>query len=117
MGFFKRIMDESREQEKMVIQAQITADTIAEEQRRRNTCKLCKAIFSEGVPYQYTMFGNPKSYICKDCAKRIGHISTSSNDSKPKKAKVTNLSKGIYYVDGKGNISQILDKPFKSKTK
>jgi len=45
-----------------------------EEDRKRHTCKLCKRIFSEGYPYQYTMFGNPKSYVCMSCAKSRGLV-------------------------------------------
>lgn len=68
MGFFKKIMEE----EKMMMQAVMVAEETTEAQRRMSTCKICEKIFSEGYPYQRTMFGKPKNYVCKGCAKKIG---------------------------------------------
>ncbi|MBI2630217.1 hypothetical protein HYW76_03880 [Candidatus Pacearchaeota archaeon] len=71
MGILKWMHEQGmKESEKMIERVQL-AEEIAEEQRKIHTCKVCKAIFSEGIPYQYGMFGKVKSYVCINCAKNM----------------------------------------------
>lgn len=65
---------QGKKDEERLIQAAMTAYMVAEDQKIRTTCKKCKKIFSEGIPYKKTMFGNPKNYVCTECAKKLGLI-------------------------------------------
>jgi len=60
--------------EKNFIQAGMIAAQLEALQEERTTCKKCKKIFSEGYPYQKTMFGKVKNSVCKECAKSLGLI-------------------------------------------
>ena len=68
----KWMWEQGKKDEERIRQAAITADMIAKEQRNISTCKICKRIFAEGIPYQKTITGRPKNYICVNCAKNIG---------------------------------------------
>jgi uncharacterized CHY-type Zn-finger protein len=72
MGLFKWMMEQSRKDEQKLIAAAMAAEMVKEEYKKMHTCKVCKRIFTEGIPYQYTMFGKPKSYVCTTCAKNMG---------------------------------------------
>ncbi len=77
MGFLKKIFQEDEQVKEWIkadMQARIIAERLAEEREIRTTCKKCKKIFSEGIPYKKAMFGNPKNYVCKECAKELGLI-------------------------------------------
>ena len=124
-NMWRNAQEESKAQERAFIQAQMTADAI----KQSHTCKICKKIFSEGVPYQRGVFGGVKSYICKDCAnsrglagqKKMGFgeavgnlavaVAQSRLKTKQKKAK------GIVYVNGSGKLMEVKTKKGGSKEK
>lgn len=74
MGIVKWMWEQAKKEEQMAIQAAMTANMMAEEHKKMHTCKMCKRIFSEGIPYKNTIFGKPKSYVCTSCAKDVGLI-------------------------------------------
>ncbi len=50
-------------------------DHMKKEWERTNTCKWCKKIFrGDGYPYQRTILGKVKNYVCEDCAKKLGLV-------------------------------------------
>jgi len=62
--------EERREQ----LRGEIKKD-MRKEWERTNTCKKCGKIFrGEGYPFQKTIFGKVKNYVCEDCAKQSGLI-------------------------------------------
>ena len=59
--------------EKAFIQAGMTAGMLSEMQKQRTTCKKCEKITKGDLyPYQRTMFGRVKNYVCKECAEDLG---------------------------------------------
>lgn len=64
-----------KEDEKNFIQAGMIVAELEALQKQRTTCKKCKKITSGDLyPFQKTIFGRVKNYVCKECAEYFGLI-------------------------------------------